>query len=179
MCELVSEHAGVDLSVEMPLPELSRVGKGLGVPVEDGWGPGKVVLEIYEKTTEANLWDPVLVCDYPEEVSPLARRHRSIPGLAERFEAVVAGRELANAFSELNDPDVQRERFAHQVEVGRAGDEEAMSMDEDYLRALEYGLPPTGGLGIGIDRLAMLLTDNSQIREIIAFPTMRPEQERD
>lgn len=174
MCELVSEHAGVDLSVEMPLSELRRLGKGLGVPVEDGWGPGKVVLEIYEKTTEANLWDPVLVCDYPEEVSPLARRHRSIPGLAERFEAVVAGRELANAFSELADPEEQRARFESQMALRSSGDEEAMEIDEDYLRALEDGLPPTAGMGIGIDRLAMLLVDAQSIREVIAFPTLRP-----
>ena len=177
--ELTSETMGVEVSMDLGRDRLAEVGKQVGIEDDPSWGPGKLMLEIYEKTTEASLWDPVFVMDFPTEVSPLSRDHRSKPGHVERFEAVVAGRELANAFSELNDPDVQRERFAHQVEVGRAGDEEAMSMDEDYLRALEYGLPPTGGLGIGIDRLVMLLTDNSQIREIIAFPTMRPEQERD
>ncbi len=174
MFELISEHTGVDVSVEMPLSELRRLASGLGVPVQDGWGPGKAVLEIYEKTTEANLWDPVLVCDYPKEVSPLAREHRSAAALAERFEAVLAGRELANAFSELADPDEQRARFESQMALRAHGDEEAMELDEDYLRALEDGLPPTAGMGIGIDRLAMLLLNAQSIREVIAFPTLRP-----
>ena len=177
--ELTSQATGIEVNMDLGRERLAEIAKQVGIEDDPSWGSGKLVLEIYEKTTEPTLWDPVFVMDFPTEVSPLSRAHRSKPDHVERFEAVVAGRELANAFSELNDPDVQRERFAHQVEVGRAGDEEAMSMDEDYLRALEYGLPPTGGLGIGIDRLAMLLTDNSQIREIIAFPTMRPEQERD
>ncbi len=177
LTELIREHAGVGVEVTMPVEELRAVGTSLGVPLEDAWGPGKVLLEIYEKTTEANLWEPVFVMDYPKEVSPLARDHRSQPGLVERFEAIVAGRELCNAFSELVDPAEQRSRFEDQARARSAGDEEAMSIDEDYLRALEYGLPPTAGLGIGIDRLAMLLTGNEAIRDVILFPTLRPEAE--
>jgi len=146
------------------------------VPAEASWGPGKLVLEIYEKTTEAALWGPVFVMDYPKEVSPLARDHRSTPGMVERFEAIVAGRELCNAFSELNDPDEQRRTFEDQARAKAAGDEEAMPVDDDYVRALEYGLPPTGGLGIGMDRLAMLLAGVETIRDVILFPTLRPEQ---
>jgi lysyl-tRNA synthetase, class II len=176
MVELVEEHAGVQVDVGMPLDELRRIATGCGVEVEEGWGPGKLILEIYEKTTEAQLWGPVFVCDYPQEVSPLARQHRDRPGYVERFEPIVAGRELGNAFSELVDPDEQRRRFEDQARQRAAGDEEAMAIDDDYVRALEYGLPPTGGLGIGIDRLVMLLTDTHTIRDVIFFPTLRPEQ---
>lgn len=175
LLELVAEYSGQELSLDMPLPELRRRAGEVGAAVEPSWGPGKIVLEIYEKTTEPNLWGPIFVMDYPKEVSPLARDHRSAPGMVERFEPVVAGRELGNAFSELADPDVQRENFEAQARAGAAGDDEAMPVDEDYLRALEYGLPPTGGLGIGIDRLVMLLTGAEAIRDVIAFPTLRPE----
>ena len=175
MLDLIDEHSGHRLSLDMDTSELAKIATELDVHTEPAWGPGKLVLEIYEKTAEPNLWGPVFVVDYPLEVSPLARAHRSEPGFVERFEAVVAGHELANAFSELIDPDDQRARFEAQAAERAAGDDEAMAFDHDYVRALEYGLPPTAGLGIGIDRLAMLLTGATNIRDVILFPTMRPE----
>jgi lysyl-tRNA synthetase class 2 len=175
LSELVEERIGVAVDVGMSVTELRAIAAQHGVPVSASWGAGKLVLEIYEKTTEGDLWGPVFVCDYPKEVSPLARDHRSRPDLVERFEPIVAGRELGNAFSELVDPDQQRARFEDQLAQRAAGDAEAMVVDEDYLRALDYGLPPTAGLGIGIDRLVMLLGDVANIRDVIAFPTLRPE----
>ena len=175
MEEVIAEHSGVEVNLEMGPTELAARCAGLGVPTEPGWGPGKLLLEIYEKTAEPNLWGPVFVTDYPAEVSPLSRAHRSRPGYVERFEGIVAGRELCNAFTELIDPAEQRDRFEAQGALRAAGDDEAMPLDEDYLRALEYGLPPTGGLGIGVDRLVMLLTDTGAIRDAVLFPTLRPE----
>ena len=179
MAEVVSEFVGRPLvatgdPASPAAAELRLEADRLDVATEAGWSAGRILAEIYERRVEAGLWDPTFVCDFPQEVSPLARRHRHHDGLAERFEAVVAGRELANAFSELADPAEQRSRFAAQEHRRRAGDSEAMTTDEDYLRALEYGLPPTGGLGIGIDRLAMLLCGAETIRDVVLFPTLRP-----
>ena len=176
MIDLIKEQTGLELSVDMDRGELAAIAEGQDVEVKDHYGTGKLILEIYEKTTESSIWGPVFVTDYPKEVSPLSREHRSEPGLTERFEAIVAGRELCNAFSELTDPDEQLARFQDQEADRAAGDAEAMGMDTDYIRALEYGLPPTGGLGIGMDRLVMLLTGATTIRDVLLFPTLRPEQ---
>lgn len=179
LTDLVQEHADVAVDVRMDLDDLRRICDDHGVAWRDSYGTGKLILELYEKTTEAQLWGPIFVCDYPKEVSPLARDHRKIPGLVERFEGIVAGRELCNAFTELVDPDEQRSRFEDQARQKAEGDDEAMAVDEPYLRALEHGLPPTGGLGIGMDRLVMLLTGAESIRDILLFPTLRPEAQRD
>jgi lysyl-tRNA synthetase class 2 len=176
LLELLEEHGGLRVDLDTPREDLVRYCEERDITVEDHHGPGKLILELYEKTTEPELWGPIFVTDYPKEVSPLARDHRSLPGFVERFEGIVAGRELCNAFTELLDPDEQRARFGAQEADRAAGDDEAMVVDEDYLRALEYGLPPTGGLGIGIDRLIMLLGDTQAIRDVILFPTLRPEQ---
>ena len=176
MTELIEESIGVALTLNTPIEELRAIASEHEIPIKDGYGPGKLILEIYEKTTESSLWGPVYVTDYPIEVSPLSREHRSNPGMTERFEAILAGRELCNGFSELVDPEQQRIRFEEQAAQNAGGDDEAMVVDEDYLRALEYGLPPTGGVGIGIDRLAMLLTGATSIRDVVLFPTLRPEQ---
>ncbi|MGQ0616262.1 MAG: lysine--tRNA ligase [Acidimicrobiia bacterium] len=175
MSELVEERIGAYVDLATPIEELRRLCDAHGVASEEADGPGKLLLELYEKTTEPELWQPTLVMDYPQEVSPLARPHRDKDGYVERFEAIVAGREIANAFSELTDPDLQRANFERQANLKEAGDDEAMAVDHDYLRALEFGLPPTGGLGIGIDRLVMLLADVATIREAILFPTLRAE----
>jgi lysyl-tRNA synthetase class 2 len=175
MLSLIREYAGVDVHPSMPREKLERICDDLDVPREPRWGPGMLVMEIYEKTVEPNLVGPMIVFDYPREVSPLARAHRDDPALVERFEVVVLHRELANAFSELTDPVDQRARLEAQAALRAKGEDEAMDVDEDYLRALEYGLPPTGGLGLGVDRLVMLLAGVTTIREVILFPQLRPE----
>ncbi len=154
---------------------LAARADALGIEVKDGYGAGKLQMEIFEKTAEAKLMDPVFVTAYPTEVSPLSRSNDDDPFVTDRFELFVAGWELANGFSELNDPDEPAARFRAQAENRRAGDEEAMIYDADYIRALEYGMPPTAGLGLGIYRLAMLLTDSPSIRDVLLFPHMRPE----
>lgn len=148
----------------------------LGIPVKDNDGPGKLQIEIFEKTGEANLREPTFVTQYPTEVSPLSRKNDDDPFLADRFELFIAGREIANGFSELNDPEDQAERFRAQSENRDAGDDEAMAFDHDYIRALEFGMPPTAGIGIGIDRLVMIFTDSASIRDVLLFPHMRPER---
>ncbi|MDQ1532560.1 MAG: lysyl-tRNA synthetase, class [Actinomycetota bacterium] len=175
LLDLVREHAGLDLHPSQPVEDLRRHCDALEIPYEPMWRSGKLILEIYEKTTESRIVGPTFVCDYPREVSPFAREHRDDRDLTERFELIVGGRELANAFSELNDPVDQLRRFEAQALLKAAGDTEAQSIDYDYVRALEYGLPPAGGLGIGIDRLVMLLAGTTSIREVILFPQLRPE----
>jgi lysyl-tRNA synthetase, class II len=153
-----------------------RWPRGSGIPLKDGWGLGKVQIEIFEKTAEHRLMDPTFITAYPTEVSPLARRNDADPFVTDRFELFVGGREIANGFSELNDAEDQAERFRKQVAEKEAGDEEAMHFDADYIRALEHGMPPTAGEGIGIDRLVMLFTDFARyIRDVLLFPHMRPE----
>lgn len=171
----VSEASGDAWSPEMDLDAARTSARAAGVEFEDAWGVGKIAAEMFESLVEPGLWEPTVVLDFPQEISPLARAHRSRPGVVERFEVIVAGMEIANAFSELNDPVEQRRRFEAQVAARAAGDDEAHPMDEDYLRALEYGLPPTGGLGLGVDRLVMFLTGEDSVREVILFPHLRPE----
>jgi lysyl-tRNA synthetase class 2 len=147
----------------------------MGIAVDDTMGKGKLIDEIFGEKCEGNYIQPTFITDYPIEMSPLCKRHRENPDLTERFELMINGKEVANAYSELNDPIDQRERFEEQMRLSEKGDDEAMFIDQDFLRALEYGMPPTSGMGIGIDRLVMLLTDNSSIQEVLFFPQMRPE----
>jgi lysyl-tRNA synthetase, class II len=175
MADLIEEHSGERMHPAMPIADARAICDRLAVPYESGWGAGRLMSEVYDETCESTLVEPTFVHDYPREVSPLARTHRDDPELVERFEAVIGGRELANAYSELNDPVDQRARFEAEALAKAAGDEEAESVDEDYIRALEYGLPPTGGLGIGLDRLVMLVAGATAIRDVILFPAMRPE----
>ncbi|MBW3662602.1 MAG: lysine--tRNA ligase [Actinobacteria bacterium] len=176
LLELVREATGRDdLTYDLDLVDLRALCADHGVPTEYAWGAGKLVVEMFEKLVEPGLWEPTFVTEHPIETSPLARRHRSQPHVTERFELIATGREWANAFTELIDPNDQRERFEAQALAKAAGDEEAMVLDEAYLRAMEVGLPPTGGLGVGVDRLVMLLADVANIRDVILFPTLRPE----
>jgi lysyl-tRNA synthetase class 2 len=175
MLDAVVGQTGLSIDYDTDITELKAAAAGLGVPTEDHWGAGKVIEAIFDATVEHTIWEPTYITEHPVEVSPLSRIHRSKDHVTERFELFIAGAEYANAFSELNDPFDQRERFESQMEMRDAGDDEAHPIDEDYIRALEYGLPPTGGLGIGVDRLVMLLTGMTHIREVILFPTMRPE----
>jgi len=174
MVDLVSEAIGATVSVDTPMDELSALAGRHGVVAEQGWHQGKLIEAVFDAVVEEGIWEPTFVIDHPLEISPLAREHRTEPGLTERFELFIAGSEFANAFTELNDPRDQRARFLAQAEARAAGAEDTHPVDEDFLRALEYGMPPTGGLGIGVDRLVMLVTDQVHIREVILFPTMRP-----
>jgi lysyl-tRNA synthetase class 2 len=174
MCQLIEEACGVDLIAIEDDAEARAAAKAAGVHVDATATWGKVVEAMFEEKAEASLIQPTHVTDFPMEISPLAKTHRDNPRLVERFETFVNGWEIANAFTELNDPEVQRERFNAQVVAREAGDEEAQMLDEDYISALEYGLPPCGGWGMGIDRLCMLLTDSHNIRDVIAFPTLKP-----
>jgi lysyl-tRNA synthetase, class II len=175
MAELITEVLGVELNAGMPVEAARAVLDGLGLAWKESWGAGRLTLEAYDELVESQVDGPVIVYDYPRETSPLAKPHRDDPTLVERFEVIVAGRELANAYSELNDPVEQLERFREEARAKAAGDAEASDVDLDYIRALEYGMPPAGGMGMGIDRLIMLLAEVESIREVILFPTLRPE----
>ncbi len=174
MFEAIEHFTGVDIS-SMDEQKLRSTAASLGVPLEDSMGKGKVIDEIFGEKCEPHLIQPTFITDYPLEMSPLAKKHRTDEGLVERFEAICNGKEICNAFSELNDPIDQRERFEQQLELGKRGDDEAMVLDEDYLRALEYGMPPTAGLGVGVDRLCMIMSNSPSIQEVIFFPQMKPE----
>ena len=175
MYEVIKHYTGIDIS-DMDEKELVEVAKKHGVEVDETMGKGKLIDEIFGAACEPNLLQPTFITDYPIEMSPLAKKHRSEKGLAERFEAICNGKEICNAFTELNDPLDQRKRFESQLELGKRGDKESMVLDEDFLKALEFGMPPTAGLGIGIDRLAMIMTDSHSIQDVLFFPQMRPVQ---
>ncbi len=175
MFEAIEHFTGIDIS-EMDEAQLLETADKLKVPTDPSMGKGKLIDEIFGECCEAQLIQPTFITDYPVEMSPLAKKHRSSKGLVERFEAVCNGKELCNAFSELNDPIDQRERFEAQLELGKRGDDESMVLDEDFLNALEYGMPPTAGIGIGIDRLSMIMTNSNSIQDVLFFPQMRPEK---
>jgi lysyl-tRNA synthetase class 2 len=175
MFEAIEDKTGKDLYGK-ELNELKEIADELNLELEDSAGKGKIIDEVFEEYVEPELIQPTFITDYPIEMSPLAKKHREKEGLVERFECICNGKEIANAFSELNDPQDQRERFEEQARLRAEGDEEAMTIDEDFLKALEYGMPPTAGLGIGIDRLAMIMTNSDSIRDVLFFPQMKPEK---
>lgn len=175
MYEAIQHFTGIDIS-NMEENEMRETAKKLKCDVDNTMGRAKLIDEIFGETVEHQLIQPTFITDYPVEMSPLAKKHRDKPGMVERFEAICNGKEICNAFSELNDPIDQRKRFEDQLELGKRGDEEAMILDEDFLRALEYGMPPTAGLGIGIDRLSMIMTNQPSIQDVLLFPQMRPER---
>ncbi|RYE55195.1 MAG: lysine--tRNA ligase [Sphingobacteriales bacterium] len=177
MYESIEKYTGIDVSA-MSEDELKATCKSFNIEVDDSMGRGKLIDELFSEKVEANLIQPTYITDYPLEMTPLAKKHRSKEGLVERFELFVNGKEIANAYSELNDPIDQKERFEDQLKLAARGDDEAMAMDDDFVRALEYGMPPTSGLGIGIDRLVMLMTNQSTIQEVLFFPQMRPEKKK-
>ena len=173
--DAIKKYTSFDIS-RMDIIELRKTAKNLGVEIDNSMGKGKIIDAIFGDKCEKHFIQPTFIIDYPKEMSPLTKQHRKEPNLTERFELIVNGSELANAYSELNDPIDQRARFEEQLELSKKGDDEAMFIDNDFLRALEYGMPPTSGIGIGIDRLTMLLTNNTSIQEVIFFPQMRPEK---
>lgn len=175
MFEAIAHFTGIDIS-EMDEEALRATAKSLGIATDETMGSGKLIDEIFGEQCESKLIQPTFIIDYPEEMSPLTKKHRSKSGLVERFEAICNGKEIMNAYSELNDPIDQRERFEHQLALAARGDEEAMALDEDFLRALEYGMPPTSGVGLGIDRLSMIMTNSASIQDVLFFPQMRPEK---
>ena len=175
MTKVVSDALGEEVTLDTSVEHLAELAKKNGIEVKPEWTAGKLIAELYDEIGEPSIVNPTFVCDYPVEVSPLAKRFEDDPRLTQRFELVIAGHEYANAFSELNDPVDQAERFQKQMEEKASGDDEAMEYDTDYIRALEYGMPPAGGIGIGIDRVVMLLTNQASIRDVLLFPHMRPE----
>jgi lysyl-tRNA synthetase class 2 len=178
MYEAIHHFTGVDIS-EMDEATMAAAAKKMNINIDGSMGRGKIIDEIFGETCEPHLIQPTFITDYPVEMSPLAKKHRSKPGLVERFEGICNGKEICNAFSELNDPIDQRNRFEEQLELGKRGDEEAMVLDEDFIRAIEFGMPPTAGLGIGIDRLSMIMTNSNSIQDVLFFPQMRPEKTED